>query len=221
MQKIIDRFDEYMRFRHLNDNQVTVALGLTNGVIGKSRKEGRDLSKRVIEQIENYYTDLNIDWLLTGEGEMLLMHHSEFELVKSLADRLSEIINDIHDDLSDIASDLGVTYEELMNFTDNLVWPSNPIDFARFIRKYPEYNYRWLLVGYDPKFNGDERNCLEAIKQRVYQKNHPEYFPDSPYRQVDEHNNDQQLWQQIAFLNGQLKEKDEQIRQLMILLQKK
>lgn len=69
--RIIDRFDEYMNFKHLNDNKVSIQLGLTNGVIGKSRKEGRDLSQRVIEQIENFYTDLNIDWLITGEGSMI------------------------------------------------------------------------------------------------------------------------------------------------------
>ena len=68
---MIDRFDLYMKYKRLNDNQVSKQLELTNGVIGKSRKEGRDLSARVLELIENYYTDLNISWLRTGEGEML------------------------------------------------------------------------------------------------------------------------------------------------------
>lgn len=67
----IERFDKYMAFKGLNDNKVTVDLGLSNGTIGKSRKDGRDLSDRVIEQILNFYTDLNKVWLLTGEGEML------------------------------------------------------------------------------------------------------------------------------------------------------
>lgn len=67
----IDRFDEYMTHAHLNDNKVTQQLGLSVGTIGKSRKEGRDLSDRVIEQILNFYTDLNKVWLLTGEGDML------------------------------------------------------------------------------------------------------------------------------------------------------
>lgn len=71
MRRIVDRFDEYMQYRHINDNIVTKNLGLTNGVIGKSRKEGRDLSKRVVELIENFYTDLNSRWLRYGEGEML------------------------------------------------------------------------------------------------------------------------------------------------------
>lgn len=69
--KRIDRFDVYMSYKKLNDNKVTKQLSLSNGVLGKSRKEGRDLSDKVIEKIEKYYTDLNIDWLVTGDGEMI------------------------------------------------------------------------------------------------------------------------------------------------------
>lgn len=67
----IDRFDQYKDYKHLTDNKVTVQLGLSNGTIGKSRKENRDLSDAVIEQILNFYTDLSREWLLYGEGEML------------------------------------------------------------------------------------------------------------------------------------------------------
>ena len=69
--RMIERFDLYMRYKRLNDNQVSTQLGLSNGVIGKSRNPGRDISHRVLEQIEKHYTDLNIDWVRTGEGEML------------------------------------------------------------------------------------------------------------------------------------------------------
>lgn len=71
-RKIIDRFDEYMAYKRLNDNRVTIQLGLSNGTIGKSRQENRDLSDKVIEQILNFYTDLSRTWLLYGEGEMLV-----------------------------------------------------------------------------------------------------------------------------------------------------
>lgn len=72
MTRAIDRFDAYMASAGLNDNKVTVQLGLAVGLIGKSRKPGRDLSRPVIEKILGYYTDLNGVWLLTGEGEMLV-----------------------------------------------------------------------------------------------------------------------------------------------------
>ena len=71
MNRKIDRFDKYIKYKKLNDNKVTVSLGLSVGTLGKSRKEGRDLSQKVIEQILNFYTDINKVWLLTGEGEML------------------------------------------------------------------------------------------------------------------------------------------------------
>ena len=69
--RVIDRFDQYMKAKDLNDNRVTVQLGLAVGTIGKSRREGRDLSKKVIKKLLDYYNDLDETWLLTGNGEML------------------------------------------------------------------------------------------------------------------------------------------------------
>ena len=77
MERTIDRFDVYMASVGLNDNKVTVQLGLAIGLIGKSRKPGRDLSRSTIEKILNYYTDLNGKWLLTGEGSMLNIPEQE------------------------------------------------------------------------------------------------------------------------------------------------
>lgn len=70
-ERRIDRLDKYLGYKHLSDNKITKQLGLSIGTIGKSRKEGRELSDKVIEQILNFYKDLNRDWLLYGEGEML------------------------------------------------------------------------------------------------------------------------------------------------------
>jgi hypothetical protein len=71
VEKKITRFDKYMHIKGLNDNKVTTTLGLSTGLLGKSRLEGRDLSDKVVEKILNFYTDLSKVWLLTGEGEML------------------------------------------------------------------------------------------------------------------------------------------------------
>lgn len=72
MERKIERFDKYMKYKGLNDNKVTNSLGFSVGTLGKSRKENRDLSDRNIETILKFYTDLNRIWLLTGEGEMLI-----------------------------------------------------------------------------------------------------------------------------------------------------
>lgn len=66
--RVIDRFDEYMQLKGLNDNKVTVQLGLSVGLLGKARKDGADLGKQTIQKILNFYTDIEKAWLLAGSG---------------------------------------------------------------------------------------------------------------------------------------------------------
>lgn len=69
--RIIERFDEYMTFKHLSDNRASKDLGFSTGMIGKSRGEGRDLSKKAVQRILAIYNDIDEKWLKTGEGEMI------------------------------------------------------------------------------------------------------------------------------------------------------
>ncbi len=92
----IDRFDKYMSFKGLNDNRVTVELGLSVGVIGKSRKAGRDLSTSVVEQILNFYKDLNRVWLITGDGEMLLKTEPKAEQTAEQTGVLAKNPNEVY-----------------------------------------------------------------------------------------------------------------------------
>lgn len=69
--KIIDRLDKYIEYKKINDNQITVNCGLSQGLLTKARTGKSDLGKKSIEKILNYYQDLNYAWLLTGEGEMV------------------------------------------------------------------------------------------------------------------------------------------------------
>ena len=69
--KTIDRLQEYMRAKGINDNQITVNAKLSIGQIGKAKKEGKALNSDSIEKILYAYPDLNGDWLLTGNGAML------------------------------------------------------------------------------------------------------------------------------------------------------
>ena len=70
--RVIDRFDLYMKYKGLNDNQVTKDLSLSNGLLGKSRNKGRDMSRKIANSATNFYTDLSAGWLLSGEGSMLV-----------------------------------------------------------------------------------------------------------------------------------------------------
>jgi len=100
MERKIDRFDKYVNFRGLNSNRVTREAQLSIGTLGKSRKEGKDLSNKSIEKILKCYLELNRKWLLYGEGDMLtdggsvLLEDSpsQYGICKECADKEKEII---------------------------------------------------------------------------------------------------------------------------------
>lgn len=70
-ERRVDRLDKYIKFRGLNDNRVTIDSGISVGTLGKSRKEGKDITSKTAEMILDAYPELNRVWLMTGDGEML------------------------------------------------------------------------------------------------------------------------------------------------------
>ena len=60
-----------MKNQGINDNQMTVAAGLSIGLLGKLKKNGKGMSSANIEKILSSYPNLNAEWLLTGKGDMI------------------------------------------------------------------------------------------------------------------------------------------------------
>lgn len=79
MREKIGRFDKFMKVKGLNDNQVTIQCGLSQGLLSQARRGKSDLGSGSIEKILSIYQDLNRVWLLTGEGEMLNQPTNEKE----------------------------------------------------------------------------------------------------------------------------------------------
>lgn len=69
-ENFIDRLQKYMEVKGINDNQMTVAAGLSIGLLGKLKKSGKGMNSANIERILRAYRDLSPEWLITGEGEM-------------------------------------------------------------------------------------------------------------------------------------------------------
>lgn len=65
---IIDRILQIIDFKGINKNKFYKEAGLSNGFLDKVRK---DIGSSKIEQILNAYPEINPDWFLTGEGNML------------------------------------------------------------------------------------------------------------------------------------------------------
>lgn len=71
MATFIERLQYFMENNGLNDNKLTVAAGLSVGLIGKAKIGNKGLTSGNIEKILLAYPQLNADWLLTGRGNMI------------------------------------------------------------------------------------------------------------------------------------------------------
>lgn len=72
METFIERLQQYMRYKGVNDNQFTLSCDLSVGLIGKLKKSGGGMSSTSLEKVLRCYTDLSPEWLITGRGNMLL-----------------------------------------------------------------------------------------------------------------------------------------------------
>lgn len=66
-----ERLSEFMTFKEINNNMITVSAGLSVGQIGKAIANNSGINSSSIEKILYAYPELNPEWLLTGKGNMI------------------------------------------------------------------------------------------------------------------------------------------------------
>lgn len=69
--KTIDRLMEFIRYSGLSARQFDLSIGAGNGYTLRMSKNRASVGSDVIENILKTYPDLNVVWLLTGDGPML------------------------------------------------------------------------------------------------------------------------------------------------------
>lgn len=69
METLRERLYIFIEAKHLNVKQFELRCGLSNGMV--SHVTG-NIRESTLRKMSNAFPDLNIEWLLTGEGEMLL-----------------------------------------------------------------------------------------------------------------------------------------------------
>ena len=71
MFKTIDRLMQFIKFAGLSARQFDISIGASNGYTLRMKKNNASIGSDVIENILKVYPQLNVAWLITGEGEML------------------------------------------------------------------------------------------------------------------------------------------------------
>lgn len=68
---MLARIKQYIDFKGISIAAFERSIGMSNASFGKSLKNGGSIGCDKIEKILNVYPDLNLEWLITGKGEML------------------------------------------------------------------------------------------------------------------------------------------------------
>lgn len=70
--KAIGRLYQYFDTKNIKPTRFEKDFGLSNGYFGVQLKRDADIGSSILELIINNCRDLDIKWLLTGDGSMLI-----------------------------------------------------------------------------------------------------------------------------------------------------
>lgn len=78
--KTVERVQIFINHKGLKLKTFDSSINASNGYIGKQIKNKASIGSDVIEKIIEVYTDINLIWLITGNGEMLLNKANELSV---------------------------------------------------------------------------------------------------------------------------------------------
>lgn len=70
--RLIERLQRFIDSKHLTANAFEEECDLSNGYIGKQHRGKGTVGSDILERIHNRYPELNLMWLITGKGNMLV-----------------------------------------------------------------------------------------------------------------------------------------------------
>lgn len=68
----IIRIKEFIDFKGISFSEFEISLGVSRGLFSRALKNGTSVGSDKIEKIHSIYPELNIGWLMTGIGSMLI-----------------------------------------------------------------------------------------------------------------------------------------------------
>ena len=100
---IVDRLKSVISYAKLSDRAFAIRCGLKQPTLDKQLRGLRAVSLETIVAIANSYPEISRDWLLVGEGEMLLSQNKEAERIDMLIDTIATLQEAINSKTGTIA----------------------------------------------------------------------------------------------------------------------
>lgn len=90
------RLQEYIKYLGLTNRAFCRKVGIGENTLNCNK--GIDLSKNTLDKIANTYPQLNINWIITGEGEMIMENDRDiiYRLINIIENKDRHISKLIH-----------------------------------------------------------------------------------------------------------------------------
>lgn len=72
MSDTLKRIKQFIDYKGLNVRTFEISVGFSNGAFASQLKNERTIGVDKLENILNFYPELDANWVLTGRGRMLL-----------------------------------------------------------------------------------------------------------------------------------------------------
>lgn len=144
--EIVDRIHLFIKFKSLSLSEFDRSIGVGNGYIGKQLRHRASIGSHIIEKIINSHPELNVRWLMTGEGEMLDKYNDED----------NEISSTIETDSSELYV-YNIDSEAIKSIVKVLESPENsiPMDSSLHVKT--------KAIVYNPEQSGSVYLCLKYM----------------------------------------------------------
>lgn len=92
MKNIVGRMQDYLTYKDIKPAQAETAIGVSNGTLSKPFKNGTTIKTDTLEKFLKIYTDINKEWLLTGDSSMIreMENNTPASVFKLRTDRIQE-----------------------------------------------------------------------------------------------------------------------------------
>ena len=141
---ILSRLNEYITFKGYSMKAFEESVGMSNGSLGTTIKNGQGVRSDKLEKILSAYPELSAEWLLRGTGNMITKDSTtRLASVSNIKQRLIEFIQYKELNISNFEKQCGITEGFITRMSKGV----GAERLAKISRRYPELNTEWLLTG--------------------------------------------------------------------------
>ena len=108
------RISDFLNKKHATTLEASKYLEVSSAYVSKLRSGTKQIGQSTISKLVNKYSDLNLNWLFTGKGNMLQKNNGSKEIIQ-INEKLSNELQKKFDEIENRLAECRLTNSELLD----------------------------------------------------------------------------------------------------------